>query len=107
MLNRFIGKEKAERAAQGWDGDRLELFEHPNGNLALFLRSVWDAEQDASEFAVAYSDLIQKKYPGARLVNVGVSSRAEGRELEWELDGNRIILRVKRTQVEIIEIETS
>ncbi len=107
VLNRFIGKEKAEGAAQGWDGDRLELFEHPNGNLALFLRSVWDAEQDASEFAVAYSDLIQKKYPGARLINVGVNSRAEDRELQWESNGSRIILRVNGTQVEIIEVEKS
>jgi tetratricopeptide (TPR) repeat protein len=107
VLNRFIGKEKAEGAAQGCDGDRLELFEHPNGNLALFLRAVWDAEQDASEFAVAYSDLIQKKYPGVRLVKVGVDGQVEGRELQWESNDSRIILRVNGTQVEIIEVEKS
>ena len=105
VLNRFIGRQKAGRATQGWDGDRLELFEHPNGNLAFVLRSVWDAKEDASEFAAAYSDVVQKKYPGAQLVNAGDSRRTEGKELQWESDGNRIILRVNGTQVEIIEVE--
>lgn len=105
VLNRFIEKHKAVRASQGWDGDRLELFEHPNGNLAFVLRSVWDTEEDAREFATAYSDVVQKKYPGAQLVNAGVSGRTEDKELQWESDGHRIILRVNGTQVEIIEVE--
>ena len=105
VLNRFIERHKAVRASQGWDGDRLELFEHPNGNLAFVLRSVWDTEEDAREFAAAYSDLVQKKYPGAQLVNAGGSRRTEIKELQWESDGNRIILRVNGSQVEIIEVE--
>ncbi len=107
VLNRFIERHKAMRATQGWDGDRLELFEHPNGHLAFVLRSVWDTEEDASEFAEAYSDVVQKKYPGAQLVNAGDSRRTEGKELQWESDGNRIFLRVNGTQVEIIEVEPS
>lgn len=104
VLNRFIERHKAVRASQGWDGDRFELFEHPNGNLAFVLRSVWDTEEDAREFAAAYSDLVQKKYPGAQLVNAGGSRRTEVKELQWESDGNRIILRVNGSQVEIIEV---
>ena len=105
VLNRFIERHKAVRASQGWDGDRLELFEHPNGNLAFVLRSVWDTEEDAREFAAAYSDLVQKKYPGNQLVNAGGSRRTEIKELQWESDGNRIILRVNGSEVEIIEVE--
>ena len=105
VLNRFIERHKAVRASQGWDGDRLELFEHPNGNLAFVLRSVWDTEEDAREFAAAYSDLVQKKYPGVQLVNAGGNRRTEIKELQWESDGNRIILRVNGSQVEIIEVE--
>ena len=105
VLNRFIERQKAVRATQGWDGDRLELFEHPNGNLAFVLRSVWDSEDDASEFAAAYSDVVRKKYPGAQLVNIGESSPVHVKELRWESDGNRVILRVNGTQVEIIEVE--
>ena len=105
VLNRFIERHKAVRASQGWDGDRLEVFEHPNGNLAFILRSLWDSEEDAREFAAAYSDVVQKKYPGAQLVNAGVSRRTEVKELQWESDGNRITLRINGTQVEIIEVE--
>jgi hypothetical protein len=105
VLNRFIERHKAVRASQGWDGDLLELFEHPNGNLAFILRSLWDTEEDAREFAAAYSDVVQKKYPGAQLVNAGVSRRTEVKELQWESDGNRITLRINGTQVEIIELE--
>ena len=105
VLNRFLERHTAVRASQGWDGDRFELFEHPNGNSAFVLRSVWDTEKDASEFAAAYSDVVQKKYPTAQLVNAGDSRRTEEKELRWESDGNRIILRVNGTQVEIIEVE--
>ncbi len=107
VLNQFIERHKAVQATQGWDGDRLELFEHPNGNLAFVLRLVWDSEEDAGEFAAAYSDVVQKKYPGVQLVNTGESGRTEGKKLEWESDGNRIILLVNGTQVEIIEVEPS
>ncbi len=105
VLNRFIERHKAVRASQGWDGDLLELFEHPNGNLAFILRSLWDTEEDAREFAAAYSDVVQKKYPGAQLVNAGGIRRTEVKELQWESDGNRITLRINGTQVEIIELE--
>ena len=104
VLNNFIERQKAGRATQGWGGDRLELYEHPNGNLAFAFRSVWDSEEDASEFAAAYSDLVEKKYPDAQLVNLGDNRRSEDKELQWESGGNRIVLRVKGTQVEVIEV---
>jgi len=104
VLNNFIERQKAGRATQGWGGDRFELYEHPNGNLAFAFRSVWDSEEDASEFAAAYSDLVQKKYPDAQLVNLGDNRRTEDTELQWESGGNRIVLRVKGTQVEVIEV---
>ncbi len=44
-------------------------------------------------------------YPGAQLVNAGGSRRTEVKELQWESDGNRIILRINGSQVEIIEVE--
>jgi hypothetical protein len=105
VLNSFIERRKAGQATEGWDGDHLELFEHPDGNLALVLRSVWDAEEDAREFAAAYSDLVQKKYPGAQLVNLGDTPRTAVKKLEWESGDAHIIVRVQGTQVEIIEIE--
>jgi hypothetical protein len=43
-----------KRAADGWDGDRYEIFAREDGTLALAMVSVWDSETDAEEFATAY-----------------------------------------------------
>jgi len=43
-----VAKERASRAAAGWGGDRIAVYEGPAGTLAIDL-SVWDAEADALE----------------------------------------------------------
>jgi hypothetical protein len=47
-----VARERAERAAAGWGGDRLVIYDAPAGSLAIDL-SVWDAEADAVEAADA------------------------------------------------------
>jgi hypothetical protein len=42
------------RAAEGWDGDRYEIFRNSSGKLGLVSVSIWDSEADAQEFAIAY-----------------------------------------------------
>lgn len=42
------------RAAEGWDGDRYEVFQTEQGKLAVVSVSVWDSPEDAEEFASAY-----------------------------------------------------
>jgi hypothetical protein len=43
---------QAAAAAAGWGGDRLELYQSPNGS-SLLLVTEWDSLADASEFAAA------------------------------------------------------
>jgi len=43
---------QATAAAAGWAGDRLELYESPNGNTVLLVTE-WDRLTDAAEFAAA------------------------------------------------------
>jgi hypothetical protein len=43
---------QAATAAAGWGGDRLELYQSPNGS-SLLLVTEWDSLADASEFAAA------------------------------------------------------
>ena len=108
VLKEFITEQKAKWGAQGWDGDRIELFENPtNRALAFVLRSVWDSDTEASQFSQAYSSLIDKKYPGAQLIHVGEGHQPGERELQWVSGNNRIILRLNGTRVEIIEVEGS
>ena len=49
-LREFIPEQKAKWGAQGWGGDRVELFENPRGALAFILRSVWDSDTEAASF---------------------------------------------------------
>ena len=42
------------RAAEGWDGDRYEIFLNSDGNFGLVSVSIWDSASDAQEFADAY-----------------------------------------------------
>ena len=43
------------KAAAGWDGDRYAVFEGPAEKLGLVWFSTWDSEDDAREFARAYT----------------------------------------------------
>ncbi len=50
----MLGRSGA-KAAAGWDGDRYAVFEAPGEKLALVWLSTWDTEDDAKEFAQAYT----------------------------------------------------
>ena len=52
VLEPGLGNEKAARAAEGWDGDRVALYVGENGDLLVWL-SVWDSDKEAAEFAEA------------------------------------------------------
>jgi hypothetical protein len=43
------------KAAAGWDGDRYAVFEGPEKKLAIVWLSTWDSEDEAREFAHAYT----------------------------------------------------
>ena len=104
-LKEFIGKQQAKWGAQGWDGDRAELFENPDGKLTLVLRSVWDSEKEANQFSQAYAKLIHQRYPGAQLVPWSGSTPSGEKTLQWVSENNRILLRLNGSLVEIIEGE--
>ena len=104
-LKEFLSEQQAKWGAQGWDGDRVELFENPDGKLTLVLRSVWDSEKEAKQFSQAYADLINQRYPDAQLVPGGGSTRSGEKNLQWVSENNRILLRLNGSRVEIIEGE--
>ncbi|MCA9705164.1 MAG: hypothetical protein KDK70_04850 [Myxococcales bacterium] len=53
LLERDTEPLQARLAAVGWDGDRLRIYEHENGERIVVWRSVWDREVDAEQFATA------------------------------------------------------
>lgn len=43
------------QASEGWDGDRYEIYEDRDGNLALIWCSIWDSADDAKQFETAWN----------------------------------------------------
>ena len=53
QLNQILAAgfpDRGEQAAIGWDGDRLRVFQGPAGQTLFAWRTVWDREQDATQF---------------------------------------------------------
>ena len=68
---------EAESAAAGWDGDRYAVFKRKDSKATLLLlRTRWDSEKEAKEFADAYRRVLAVKYADApvptRLMQKGV-----------------------------------
>jgi PGF-CTERM protein len=49
--------------ATGWDGDRLHVYEHDEGESAYVWRIAWEEDEDAETFVDGYGDLLA--YRGA------------------------------------------
>ena len=64
IFNEFGLSDRSVEAAAGWDGDRFSVFERDN-ELLLLLYTTWDTAADAEEFAVAYQEVLDAKYPEA------------------------------------------
>ncbi len=58
---------EAEAAAAGWDGDRYAVFKRRNTNdTLLLLRTSWDSEAEATQFADAYQRALAVKYKDSK-----------------------------------------
>ncbi|MDE2928618.1 MAG: hypothetical protein OXT71_19720 [Acidobacteriota bacterium] len=100
ILDQFLEADPARGAAAGWDGDSVQLFEGAEGELALWIRSVWDTEQDAAEFVEAYEDLIRLKYgpAGPREDPDGAPARRL-----WRTETDVLILERAGLRVDLLE----
>jgi hypothetical protein len=59
---------QARHAAAGWDGDRLQVYQLPDGGYAAMWRIVWDRRKDAEQFeAVLKTTLRSRPYVSVKL----------------------------------------
>jgi len=65
ILGAKLAAWDAERAAAGWDGDRIVFGRGAGGAYGLAWLSVWDSEDDAREFADALVRWLEARRPGA------------------------------------------
>ena len=104
---RIIFKEQglaaeAESAAAGWNGDRYAVFKRKDSNSTLLLlRTSWDSEAEAKEFADAYRRVLAVKYPGASVPPQLLQEGAEVYVVEGADEANvdslmKVVKRAKR-----------
>jgi hypothetical protein len=62
VLGQGMGAYDAQLLAEGWNGDRYQVYEHStNGPTALVWVTAWETEPQATEFAGAYKKVIEKR----------------------------------------------
>jgi tetratricopeptide (TPR) repeat protein len=75
VLNELVGPASAERAADGWGGDRYVLLRQGDeGPGAVLMRAAWDTPEDAEEFWA--------------VIRAGLAGRPEFNEVVHELTGS-------------------
>lgn len=100
ILSQYVDKGKARRAAEGWDGDQLALYENKRtGTLLLVQYTTWDSEADADEFARAYAERTTACYTGAR----EVPSSGNTTMHRWETAEGDVYLERRGSDVLILE----
>ena len=65
VLKEFLGEERAQNVAAGWDGDDYATYEQKDNtkHLMLFTRVYFDTAERTSDFFDAYREALSKKYP--------------------------------------------
>ena len=100
VLDEFLEEYPARDAASGWDGDSVQLYQGADGELALWIRSVWDTEQDAVEFFDAYRNLIRLKYSQAKPLET--PGEPPERRL-WKTETDTLFLERDGRRVDLLE----
>ncbi|MCI0589936.1 MAG: hypothetical protein L0323_24250 [Planctomycetes bacterium] len=62
VLNEFVNRYAAERAASGWEGDGYRVLEANDGALGLLWHSEWESAWGAWEFEEELTDAWQERY---------------------------------------------
>jgi hypothetical protein len=74
LLQEQAGAFQAQQAAAGWNGDRYQAYERgPNEAVGVVWATTWDTEEDAKEFAEAYTGFAAAKKLPVTLRREGVS----------------------------------
>jgi hypothetical protein len=89
LFNNYI-EGKAIEASEGWDGDKYFLLQNnKTKDIALYLSTIWDSDNDAYESFRAYHKVLTKLYPAAKIEESGKDKQ----EITLSLpDNSRIVL---------------
>ncbi len=91
LLGQWLDTSTAEDAAQGWHGDGYRVTRSAAGRH-LELRTHWDDEQEAGEFAKAIAAALSKRYQveGDLMGESSWQATTDSRQLEVRLTGHQV-----------------
>jgi hypothetical protein len=94
----------------GWDGERMWVYEHDDGDLGYAWRIAWDSDRDARQFAESYRDLL--RYWGGEQVGDGVWRIPEDESpfadaFRLTVDGDRVTIVNAPTVAELGDVHAS
>jgi hypothetical protein len=122
IFKEFLPNRRPKRIAAGWDGDQFIVFEQtasipapvtesdpdmgsfpkllapPTKPLLMIWYTTWDRERDTDEFFESYRQIIDKKYPLAKL-----KEETETRLVWKDTDG---LILMERRNLDVLIIET-
>jgi hypothetical protein len=96
-LEQGIEIRDAIRAGSGWGGDRYQVLQNSQGQLALALRTAWDTPADAAEFFDAYSTFVVMRGNGNPTV-----LQADSTHMRWQLADRQFYLSRAGSQVLVL-----
>jgi hypothetical protein len=79
ILQSALGAYDAQMLAQGWNGDRYQVYEHgTNGPTAFVWVTAWEDEREAGEFEDAYKKVVKQRGGPA---DVGLHTQRDGKHV--------------------------
>jgi hypothetical protein len=96
-LEQGIEIRDAIRAGSGWGGDRYQVLQNGQGQLALALRTAWDSPAEAAEFFDAYSTFVAMRGAGNPTV-----LQADGAHMRWQLADRQFYISHVGSQVLVL-----
>jgi hypothetical protein len=88
LLARWVGYEVAEKASQGWNGDRAAYYT-ADGRFLLLWATMWDSKRDAEEFRQATVEM------------VNAAGGVEIAENVWKVEGVFMALKLSGCRVDV------
>jgi len=103
-----FGIPRPYKVAAGWDGDKFVVLENEvEGKILLVWFTTWDSEEDASEFYVAYSNVIKKKYIVQDLPPLKFQLGENTRHKEFIDKGDNSIILIEQKGKDVLIIESA
>lgn len=103
VLDHFLAAPReSRRAAAGWGGDRMDVYERA-GQCLVAQMTAWDTAADARDFFDAYARRTLLRYPAAKASSNSASSDSDADRRAWLTSEDGVAMELRGSRVLIVE----